>query len=165
MDEAKPGAEQETSPYATPAADIQTESATATPVPASAGRRFSNYLIDVVVTIVFGILIELGFVYLLSEEINQSLQAIPDFVVGSMYTLIYYLVMEGMFGVSIGKLLTGTRVVNEAGQPPSFNQVLGRSFTRLVPFEAFSFLGETRRGWHDSWSNTYVIYKHDNAGA
>lgn len=26
---------------------------------------------------------------------------------------------------------------------------------RMVPFEAFSFLGE--RGWHDSWSGTQVV--------
>ncbi len=32
-----------------------------------------------------------------------------------------------------------------------------RSFSRLIPFEAFSFLGTPCRGWHDSISKNYVV--------
>ena len=62
-------------------------------------------------------------------------------------------------GQSIGKMITGTIVVTEDGQKPSFGQILGRSFARIVPFEPFSFLGNDASGWHDKWSETKVILK------
>jgi hypothetical protein len=50
-------------------------------------------------------------------------------------------------------------VVDEYGEKPTFSQIVGRSFARIVPFEVFSCLGAT--GWHDDWSKTYVIRKKD----
>lgn len=37
----------------------------------------------------------------------------------------------------------------------SFGTTLLRTISRYVPFEAFSCFGE--RGWHDTWSKTYVV--------
>jgi hypothetical protein len=37
-----------------------------------------------------------------------------------------------------------------------FSQILGRTFSRFVPFEPFSFLG-SGHGWHDRWSDTRVV--------
>jgi uncharacterized RDD family membrane protein YckC len=54
-------------------------------------------------------------------------------------------------------LITGCKVVNEKGGRPSFGQILGRTFARLIPFEAFSFLGTTGRGLHDSVAKTFVV--------
>jgi uncharacterized RDD family membrane protein YckC len=68
----------------------------------------------------------------------------------------YYVVFEALLGRTPGKLITGTRVVNLAGGRPRFTQILGRSFARAVPFEAFSFFG-SRAGWHDRWSRTRVV--------
>jgi uncharacterized RDD family membrane protein YckC len=70
---------------------------------------------------------------------------------------IYYILMEGIFGRTLGKLITGTVVVDGFGNKPSFGKIIGRSFARLIPFEAFSFLGSTGRGWHDSLTDTYVV--------
>ena len=71
------------------------------------------------------------------------------FAVGLVYVfsflipLTYYFGMEAVFGKTVGKLITGTKVVSETGGRPSIGQFLGRSFVRLVPFEAFSFLGDS----------------------
>ena len=80
-----------------------------------------------------------------------------SYVFGLLMAVAYYFVMEAVFSKTVGKLITGTKVVNETGGRPSIGQFLGRSFTRMVPFEAFSFLGDSCRGWHDRWPNTYVI--------
>ena len=56
---------------------------------------------------------------------------------------------------TIGKFATKSVVINEYAQKPSNEQLIGRSFARLVPFEAFSCLAD--RGWHDTWSKTYVV--------
>ncbi|HSC38756.1 MAG TPA: RDD family protein [Chitinophagaceae bacterium] len=70
--------------------------------------------------------------------------------------LLYYFVFESLFKTTLGKLVTNTRVVNETGERPGIGRVLGRTFCRLIPFEAWSFLFNDR-GWHDSFSGTYVI--------
>jgi len=53
----------------------------------------------------------------------------------------------------------GTIVVDERGNKISFGKAALRSLCRIIPFEAFSFLGEEGRGWHDTITNTYVIPK------
>ena len=69
--------------------------------------------------------------------------------------LIYFPFFEGLLGATPAKILTGTRVTDEYGNKPKFGSVMIRTLSRLVPFEPFSFLGG--RGWHDGWSNTYVL--------
>lgn len=46
-------------------------------------------------------------------------------------------------------------VVKENGGLPTGNDFLKRNFSRIVPFDALSFLGSL--GWHDSWSDTRVV--------
>ena len=76
-----------------------------------------------------------------------------------MLVVAYYVVLEGLTGMTLGKMVMGTKVVNESGASPSFGQILGRSFCRLIPFEVFSFLGNKGFpiGWHDSIPKTRVI--------
>jgi hypothetical protein len=64
---------------------------------------------------------------------------------------------EALFGRTLGKLVTRTRVVSESGAPATFWQLLMRTLYRLMPFEGFSFLATRRPGWHDRWSKTRVV--------
>src|SRR4029079_7103303 len=65
--------------------------------------------------------------------------------------------LERVCGVTAGKLVPRTRVIDMRGNRPRFVQILRRTFTRLVPFEPLSFLGDTGEGWHDRWSGTRVV--------
>ena len=38
--------------------------------------------------------------------------------------------------------------------------VIIRTLVRMVAFEAFTFLNDNARGWHDTLSVTYVVKKH-----
>ena len=67
----------------------------------------------------------------------------------------YYVVFEGIFGWTVGKLVTGTRVIRADGNKPNVPQIIGRTFARFIPFEPFSVL--FGRGWHDSLSGTRVV--------
>ncbi len=70
----------------------------------------------------------------------------------------YYAGSEALFGQTLAKLITRTRVVSEDGGAPTAGQILGRTLSRYVPFDAFSFLGSGPcLGWHDRWSRTRVI--------
>jgi uncharacterized RDD family membrane protein YckC len=74
-----------------------------------------------------------------------------------MYS-VYMALVETIFrGRSIGKFITGTKAVNEDGSSISFTTALARGFARIVPFEAFSALGNPSYPWHDKWCRTYVI--------
>jgi len=69
--------------------------------------------------------------------------------------LIYYLLFEILFRTTPGKLLTQTRVLRDTDAEPDLVNIIGRTLSRFIPFEAFSFFGA--RGWHDSLSHTKVV--------
>lgn len=82
-----------------------------------------------------------------------------DMRAGLFVFLGYAIVSEALFQRTLGKMITGTCVVRADGTKPTFGQIVGRSFARFIPFEAFSFLGGKGFpvGWHDSLSGTRVI--------
>ena len=131
---------------------------------ATKGQRFSNYIVDLIVQ--YGISFGIGILaYLLSEWTGayalerwiNSMNIIEEYLLGYGIVLIYYTLIEGITGRSLGKYITGTKVVMGNGEKPGFSDVLARSLGRLIPFEAFSFLGDSGRGWHDTLSKTYVV--------
>jgi uncharacterized RDD family membrane protein YckC len=131
---------------------------------ASSGARFLNYIIDVIsfVVLFFLIIMFLGVLIGLFEltGLGAWLDNLGDLgwnIIGIIILMSYYLLTEGLLGRSLGKLITGTVVVDENGEKPDFGTILKRSLCRLIPFDAFSFLGS--RGWHDSMSDTYVVDK------
>ncbi|MWB96710.1 RDD family protein [Flavobacterium sp. GA093] len=130
---------------------------------ASTGKRFLNYIIDIIVFliamysfgIVLGILIALGM-----ESIREWMSGLGDLgwnLVGIVMLVSYYTLTEGFLGRSVGKLITGTIVVDENGEKINFGSAFKRSLCRLIPFDGLSFLGS--RGWHDSITETYVVEK------
>ncbi len=121
---------------------------------ASAGKRFANYIIDMIAIIVFyfAVIVFFGVMGGIDEGALVGMQLL-------IYPLmiLYYAIFEASSGKTLGKLITGTKVVNMEGKNISFGQALGRSVSRFIPFEAFSFFGSQAIGWHDSLPNTRVI--------
>jgi len=130
---------------------------------ASKGKRFWHYIFDLILMLLF-LLPVLGKVAgLFTDRVSfsqqstllQSSQFLLSFVI-IFGLFFYYLFFEGVFQATPIKFLTGTRVVHvETLEKPSFGQVFRRTLSRHIPFEAFSFFGNT--GWHDSISNTSVV--------
>jgi uncharacterized RDD family membrane protein YckC len=119
-------------------------------VQASTGQRFANFLIDIFSF--YGVMITIGVLY------QPFLVFIVTPVVSSIALGLYMSLVELIFkGKTLGKLITGTRAVQEDGTPITASQAFGRGFSRIVPFEAFSALGNPSYPWHDRWSHTYVI--------
>lgn len=66
----------------------------------------------------------------------------------------YYLIFESIFGQTIGKMVTKTKVVNKkTGQKPRFTSILIRTLSRLIPIDFLSYL-ITPNGIHDLLSKT-----------
>ena len=84
-----------------------------------------------------------------------------------LFLLLYGMYMgllEAVFsGRSLGKLITGTVAVYQDGSRIKGDTALLRGLMRVVPFNAFSVLGDPTYPWHDKWSKTYVMnYKDIN---
>ena len=71
--------------------------------------------------------------------------------------MLYHPIMEYYYGKTVAKMMTKTTVVNLDGSKLTFGGAVIRSLCRLIPFDAFSFLGSTAVGWHDSISKTRVV--------
>ena len=114
------------------------------------GIRAVNYLIDIICVALISILIFMVF-----PEINYSF---------SFYTIVfvYYSVMEISMQQTLGKMFTKTIVVNKYGQKPHFTLILMRSFLRLMPWDALSYLFGTEQGFHDKLSLTKLVYNKKN---
>lgn len=69
-----------------------------------------------------------------------------------LVTIVYYVVLELLFHQTIGKLHNNSFVIIKGNR---FSAVLGRTFARFIPLEAFSFFGD--KGWHDELSGTSVV--------
>lgn len=129
----------------------------------SAGVRFANRLLDmlfllsinILVIVIIGIIAALGYPSALTflEEENTLL----FYLVSFMISFCYYTILESLTGRTMAKLITRTKVVAENGEKASFDAIVLRSICRFIPFDAFSFLGDDARGWHDTLSKTRVI--------
>lgn len=150
-------------PYQPPksqVADVDTESLP--PVPAERWRRFVTYIIDYICFLGFSFLIGVVTVLLFGNAGAVFLQRIPSLLLGVCILIVYYVTQESLFSRTLGKLITGTKVVNENGGKASFLQILWRTMCRFIPFEAFSFFGSECRGWHDRIPRTFVVKSRQN---
>jgi uncharacterized RDD family membrane protein YckC len=76
---------------------------------------------------------------------------------GAIVIFIFFFFQEFFFGKTIGKFITKTRVVDKTGNRPSFTLLVIRNISRLIPFDALTYLSKEKRGLHDIFSTTYVI--------
>lgn len=152
-----------------PQQDLFTEEEVFNYQPASVGQRFLNYLID-------GLLMQYGLSFITGMVLAKIMLAIaPETaydwfverkdsfdVLASLYFvsifnfLIYYTICEKAFrGMTLGKLITGTRAIREDGKELTFRNAFLRTLSRIVPFEPLSAFGGNP--WHDSWTGTMVV--------
>lgn len=136
--------------------------------PAGRWRRFFNFVIDYacwnLVVVVLAVPYA-AYLYAQGGEVALARMENGGLLFNMMFNisgiLLYYIPFEGFFGLTIGKLVTGTRVVDARGGKPTLGHAFLRTLGRFIPFEPLSILfsDEDRRGWHDSLPDTYVVRK------
>ena len=117
----------------------------------SIGLRIVNLLIDFV------------FYYQILGWVLEQLSIFNNPIIEIVYTFsfpLYYLLSEHLFQRTLGKFFTKSIVINEYGEKVDFKTSVVRTVIRFIPFEAFSFFNGNR-GWHDTWTDTYVIGKEE----
>jgi len=128
--------------------------------------RFANLFIDrvfvVFIFFVFGFfsalvfkLTNIDFFLNITQKMSQA-NRVVDIMITSIVYFTYMLLIEYFTkGRSIGKYITGSKVICIDGTEPTFKEYFIRNISRFVPFDLLSFLGEN--GWHDTWSETRVV--------
>jgi len=131
--------------------------------------RLLHYFIDLIMQYALGVVI--GLILGLLSNLTDSpglvdwlgeMNRFQEYLFGIVLGLVYYGVMEIAFGQTVAKFLTGTIVVDYNGERVDAGTIIKRSFCRIIPFEAFSFIGEGR-GWHDTIPDVYVVRKRELA--
>jgi len=129
--------------------------------PASAGLRFANYLIDIIVY--YAIVFIAGMImspFIMSMETggeygSNGFEFASFFIALGSYFLYYFLMEGATKGKTVGKLITGTRAISNDGTPITWKQAAIRTLIRFIPFEVFSTFGGFP--WHDTWAQTITI--------
>jgi uncharacterized RDD family membrane protein YckC len=121
------------------------------PVPVSRWLRLANSILDgIVIDIVF---IPIG--YLFPFSITRT-GILPIILFTFLLFWAYYFILESRNGKTVGKMITGTKVVTVTGEQPDRRTIAIRTLCRIIPFEFLSYLF-SRNGWHDTLSKTVVI--------
>jgi uncharacterized RDD family membrane protein YckC len=94
-----------------------------------------------------------------SAPVNLTLYGL-----GTLVFFGYFIIMEAVFGYTLGKRLFGLRVVNENGEPISWGQSFGRNLMRIVDLLFWGLVAiismntsELCQRLGDRVANTYVI--------
>lgn len=129
-------------------------------------QRFLNLIIDLL--FLYIIILSVGTAIMLIGEASYNL-ALSDWIKSMgwleivFYSLLimflYYSLTEIYFSRTFAQLVTRTVVVKKDGSKPDNKMLFKRTLFRFIPFEPFSFLGASARGWHDVFSETYVVKK------
>ncbi|MGC5743063.1 RDD family protein [Chryseobacterium sp. NFX27] len=132
---------------------------------ATSGKRFLNFFLDrlFIQAIYYAFFFLFGIAYAIvygegfsAENEDQSFTFnLITFFIYLALSFSYFFFMEYYLGKTIAKYITGTEVISIDGNKPTSQQIIARTFSRAVPFDSLSFLGNN--GWHDSWSDTRVI--------
>ncbi len=133
----------------------------------SEGPRFGHFIIDCLSFRLFTYLIfyVLGVIDNLtkfSANLNLTIILVVDILLLLLYPFLYGF-CEYIWQRTPGKYLTKTIVIDEYGNKPDLRTIILRSLIRIVPFEPFSCFGKHSRGWHDRWSNTWVVTENELA--
>ncbi len=101
------------------------------------------------------------------EDLDPGLLLITDVVLIAAY----FILLEAKMGWTVGKLVSGMRIVNDAGQPPGVKAALLRTLLRLFEVNPFLLGGipagiavnysKARQRLGDMAAGTYVLLKKD----
>lgn len=131
---------------------------------ASRRQRLVTIIIDTIVFIILTVLVRVfaPFLYYVFDY-DGLLIWISELSPAAMVTInigifvLYYVLMEWQAQRTLGKFVSGTKVVLADGTRPGLGAIVLRTACRYIPLEVFSVFGEGGRMWHDSIPNTYVI--------
>lgn len=110
------------------------------------GTRVLNYIIDMVA---ISLLTQIIVILIL----NRTDPSVLFFLI----YFLYYLVFESLAGRTLGKLVTGSKVVDRKNEKPNFFRIFFRTLLRFNPFDWLSYAFGQVQGTHDTLSRTKLV--------
>lgn len=89
-----------------------------------------TFIISIILGIAIGLLIASSGQELQRDQFSSS--QILEWFVGAIVSLLYFIIFEGLYGATPGKLLLGIRVVKENGASCDFSAAFIRGVIRMV---------------------------------
>lgn len=146
------------------------------PVASTAATLSAGYSVGIVAVRVLSSVVDFAALYAVYEGVllimGSSMPWGGLWLMGALLVA-YFPVMETAFGGSVGKLVTGIRVVNIRGERPAFWQALVRTLLRGFEVNPFQFCGipaavlvlvtPNRQRMGDLLARTYVLRRADVA--
>lgn len=129
-------------------------------LPAKWWKRLLNYLLDIFFYYVYVFI--LAFIFAVFSVKLHTGNQLKNIIITIVLMMLYYIIPELLFSRSFGKFITGTHIVRYDGRKPDLKDVLIRTISRFIPFEAFSLLSGRPIGWHDLLAKTLVVEKNKN---
>ena len=134
-------------------------------VQASHGKRLMNYLVDLIAfDILFAIILVIAANsyaplqdWMLKTVNAGKVTYTEQLLIIVTYGTFMFITETVLKGKSLGKFITGTRVVRRDGTPITVREAQLRGLFRMIPFHPLSALGMPCYPWHDRWSKTLVI--------
>ncbi len=128
-------------------------------------RRIFATLIDgLILSMVLNILGRIFDVEVPTGSLDLTALSFGGSLLSAVVVLAYYVTLEGWFGQTAGKRITGIRVVDESGNRPGFLSALVRTLLRLIDgilayFVAFVIVvnSSRRRRLGDMAAKTLVV--------
>lgn len=135
---------------------------------ATRGQRFVNCTLDILIVHIILVCIATTVV-IVGNIINnydltkwaESTTIFQRLLLWAVMLFLYYFLAETYFSRTFAKYFTKTIVVTKDGSRPKIHTVIIRTLSRFIPLECLTFLGANIRGLHDSFSDTYVVRKHE----
>lgn len=125
------------------------------------GRRFVAIVVDVIVLFVIGYLIAIPSG--MTTGAGFDLSGGPAFL-WFLVSFAYYIVLEGQYGQTLGKMAVGIRVVTETGDAITYRASLIRNVLRIVDGlfvylvgAIFIYLSDTQQRLGDRVADTVVV--------
>ncbi len=117
--------------------------------------RLIHFVVDsiafILVTMILSFIVGIFF-----QPTDRFLMTILGYLLLTSGFFGYYVFMETKYQKTIGKFITKTTVITKDGEKPTMENIIRRTFYRLLPFDRLSFLFAIN-GFHDRLSDTLLI--------
>jgi uncharacterized RDD family membrane protein YckC len=126
---------------------------------------YAGFWIRFVAALIDGIALQIVF-SILNLAITGSLLDMPTYLemLMNITSFVYYIVLTGLYGQTLGKMALGLKVVRQDGQPLGWGTVilrelLGKIVSAIIILIGYIMAGfdSKKRALHDRISSTYVV--------
>ncbi|OAT74222.1 RDD family protein [Parageobacillus thermoglucosidasius] len=128
--------------------------------------RFWAYLLDLLVVGSINRLLVFPLLHLLDISVERTSMFAPATIATTVTFYAYFVLMTKFFQQTLGKMVFGMKVIDESGRPLTwttvlFREVIGKFIAKTILFIGFLFVAfsEKKKGMHDQFADTLVIYE------